>query len=277
LKFKSVFALFNIIVGVSCIFVFAMPFFALGAEYATSFWSANWPLAVSLVVILLGIDIFFALNWRLFALLEREDWPALTHYLEERIIGKGQWSSRLVHLLANTYLVLSDPQSVAALEAKAKHAKPGLIEQNALVFGVAHILSNKPEEAKAFFSARLSGRKQGGSRRAVYDWLEWYYVFSLLLLHDFAGAADKLLLLASNAKDGLVTALSYSFLHDSIARALPERKEELASAAEAARSRLLKRFPTRAAFQKELQGASAEIHVVVLSKSINEAAESLYS
>ncbi|GAB1481489.1 hypothetical protein MASR2M78_03040 [Treponema sp.] len=270
MKFKSIFALFNIVVGVSFIFVFAMPFFALGSEYALSFWKGNWPLALLLIVVLIGIDIFFALNWRLFALLEREDWPALTHYLEERIIGKGQWSPRLVHLLANTYLVLSDPAAVESLESKVRQAKPSLLERNALVFGLAHILSNNHEKAKEFFLARLQRKKQG-------DWLQWYYVFSLLLLHDFSSAADTIENLAVDAKDALVTALCYSFLKDTLAHALPERTDTLIRLAKTARERVLARFPTRESFEKEIQRAGADIHVVVLSKSIHEAADSLYS
>ncbi len=270
MKFKSIFVLFNAVVGISFLFVFAMPFFALGAEYAGTFWAANWPLALALVVVLLVINGFFILNWQLFTLLEREDWPALVHYLEDRLLKKGRWNSRLVRLLANTYLVLSDTRAVAALESKAA-AKPALIDRNALVFGIAHVLANDPAGSVAFFSARRASGKAESP-----EWVEWYYAFSLLLTRDFSAAADVLLPLSAHAKDALVTALSASFLGDAIARALAPRSEELAAAAEAARKRVLKRLPTRSAWDKEVERARADIHVVVLAKSLGEAASALY-
>ena len=271
MKFKSIFVLFNAVVGISFLFVFAMPFFALGAEYALTFWAANWPLALALVAVLLIINAFFIVNWRLFILLEREDWPALAHYLEGRVIGKGRWNSRLVRLLANTYLVLSDPRAVATLEGKVAAAKPKLIDKNALVFGVARVLSGDAAGAVSFFSARRVSKKTESP-----EWVEWYYAFSLLLAHDFQAAADALLPLSATAKDAIVVALSASFLGDSIARALPARQAELAAAAEAARSRVLKRFPSRDQWNKEAEKARADIHAVVLAKSIDEAAAGLY-
>lgn len=271
MKFKSIFALFNAVVGISFLFVFAMPFLALGVEYAGSFWAANWPLALALVVVLSGIDAFFIANWRLFTLLEREDWPALAHHLEERVVKKGRWSARLVRLLANTYLVLSDAAAVSALEAKAAKAKPILVDKNALVFGVARVLANDPASSVSFFAARRKSKKTESP-----EWVEWYYAFSLLLSRDFASAADVLLPLSSSAKDALVVALAASFLGDSVSRALPSRAAEFGAAADAARARVLKRLPTRAAWDKEVERARADIHAVVLSKSIEEAAKGLY-
>jgi hypothetical protein len=271
LKFKSIFILFNLVIIASFVFVFAMPFFALGPDFARTFWLSNWPLALVLVLILGGIDGFFISNQRLFSLLEREDWPALVSYLEDRVVKKGRYSSRLVRLLANTYLVLSDSAAVVALEAKVAAAKPALLDKNALVFAVARILANDPPGAASF----LAERKKSGKVEAP-EWVQWYHAFSLLLNRDFSGAADVLLPLASIAKDPLVIGLSASFMGDSISRALPERKDALAQSADAAKQRVLKGLPTRAAWDKETERARSEIHVVILSKSLEEAAKSIY-
>ncbi len=271
MKFKSIFILFNLVIIASFVFVFAMPFFALGAEFARTFWLSNWPLALVLVLILGGIDGFFISNQRLFALLEREDWPALVSYLEDRVVKKGRYSSRLVRLLANTYLVLSDSAAVVALEAKVAAAKPALLDKNALVFAVARILANDPAGAASF----LAERRKSGKAEAP-EWVQWYHAFSLLLNRDFSGAADVLLPLSSIAKDPLVIGLSAFFMGDSIRRALPERKDALSQASDAAGQRVLKGLPTRAAWDKETERARAEIHVVILSKSLEEAARNIY-
>lgn len=271
MKFKSVFLLFNIAVGASFLFVFAMPFMALGGEYALSFWKANWPLASALLAVLAAIDGFFAYNWKLFSLLEREDWPALAHYLENRIIGRGRWNPRLVRLLANTHLVLSDAAAVVELERKAAAAKPKLLDKNALVFGVARVLLNDPAAAASFFAARRAAAGEG-----VDEWIDWYYGFSLLLDRRFGEAADILLPLADRARDAIVAALCAAFLKGAVARALPERAAECARSAEAAEKRVKARLPTAAAWNKEVENARADIHVVVLGKSIEDAARQLY-
>jgi hypothetical protein len=49
----------------------------LGTEFALTFFRTGWPLALVLILILGGLDIFYFTNRRLFFLLEREDWPAL--------------------------------------------------------------------------------------------------------------------------------------------------------------------------------------------------------
>ena len=110
------------------------------------------------------IDGFFGYNWKLFSLLEREDWPALAHYLEDRVVRKGRWNSRLVKLLANTHLVLSDASAVIELEMKAAAAKPAVLSKVALVFGVARVLKNDPSGAVAFFAARRGPKKIGKPR-----------------------------------------------------------------------------------------------------------------
>jgi hypothetical protein len=272
LKFKSVFVLFNVAVGLSFVFVFAMPFVALGGGYAATFWRTNWPLASALVVVLGAIDVFFAFNWKLFTLLEREDWPALAAYLEERVVRKGRWNSRLVRLLANTHLVLSDADAVVALEAEAAKAKPSLLDKNALVFGVARVLKNDPPSAAAFFASRRGPKKSENP-----EWVEWYYAFCLLLDRKFEEAADVLLPLSGSAKDAVVAALCASFLRNAVARALPSRAAECEAAAAAAAERVKRKFATRAAWNKELENARADIHVVVLGKSIEEAADLLYA
>jgi len=259
-------------VGISLLFVFAMPFFALGSQYAGSFWVSNWPLALVLFGVLLALDLFFALNWTLFALLEREDWPALSVYLEKRVVDKKRWSPRLTRLLANTYLVLADAAAVVSLEKKVAEEKPALLDRNALVFGVARVLMGDAEASVSFFSDRV-GKKNLENP----DWVEWYLAFSLLLAKDFSRAADTLLPLAAKSRDALVTGLAWHFLGGTLIHALPDRTAEINGATETARKRVLGKLPTKESWNKEFTRANAEIHVVVLSKSLDEASSRLYS
>lgn len=275
MKSSTIFILFNVVVGASFLFLFGLPFLVLGGASALEFWAGNWPPAVALAAVLAGIDGYFLANRRLFSLLEQENWPALTHYLEDRIVTRGRWSAALVRLLANTYLVLADAAAVGRLEAKLAAAKPRWLEREALVFGVARVLSG--EGAAEFFAARLAARGGKAAKGAGAEWLDWYYAFALLLRRDFAAAADVLAPLSARAKDALVVGLSAFFLEDSLAKALPARAADLAAAAASARARLTAKLPSRAAWEKEVERGRASIHVVVLNKSLAEAGERFYA
>jgi len=270
LKFKSIFILFNAVIILSFCFVFAMPFIALGAEFALSFWKTSWPLGLLLLVILTGFDIFFMTNVKLFELLEREDWPALVQYLEDRVLKQHRYTQRLVKLLIHSYLVMSDPQSVIALEATLKKEKPQLLRKNTLLFGLSHVLKGDHAGAATLFL------EQETNNGLTNEWEQWYLCFALLLQQKFSDAADRLITLAQHGKDSLVCALSALFLQDTIQKAVPEKAEQAKGAAETAKQRIKRTLPDRKAWNKELGKAQGEIHVIILAKSLDDAARYIY-
>jgi hypothetical protein len=174
--------------------------------------------------------------------------------------------------LANTYLVLSDSAAVLALEKKVSQVKPPLLDKNALVFGLARVLSKDHGGAVSFFSDRLKNPKVESP-----EWVRWYYGFSLLLVRDFPGAANALVPLALTAQDPLVTVLAQDFLAQTVISAIPERSEEIEASVAQARTRILKTLPTKTAWNREIEKSRTEIHVVILSKSLEEAGQRLYS
>ncbi|MFQ3547344.1 MAG: hypothetical protein SNJ56_03325, partial [Termitinemataceae bacterium] len=191
MKFKSIFIIFNIVIFISFAFVFAMPLFVLGIDFAATFWKSSWPLAALLLLILAAFDAFFLINNRLFTLLEREDWPALVQYLEERVIKGGRYSPRLVKLLIHSYLVLSDPASIITLKDRIAKKKPTLISANVLLFGIAYILKGNHDEALQFFKEQ----ETSGTLRKN-EWAQWYLCFVMMLQKQYAEATDRLIHLA---------------------------------------------------------------------------------
>jgi hypothetical protein len=242
-----------------------VPYFILGRELSLPIWRSSWPAALIFFGILLGFDVFYALNGRLFLLLEREDWPALAQYLEDRVLRKGRYSPRLVRILADTYLVLSDSAAVISLENKLAIVKPALVEANALIFAAARILGGDYAGAVRFLEERL---KAGGARNAL--WLRWYYGFALLLDRRFSPAADEFAALALDAPEAVVTGLAAYFLTGTLGRALPERRLELTAAAMDGRSRLKKAFPRKERWDKEVARIGGDVYTVILSKYITE-------
>jgi hypothetical protein len=248
-----------------------MPFFILGSSFSRSFWLSNWYLLLVFVLILGTVDSYYFVNRRLFLLLEKEDWPALVYYLEEKVIRRGKYTPRLIQLLANTYLVLSDSVAVMSLEKKVAIARPALLESNALVFGAARILGRDIPGAVRFFAARLESGKQ-----AEGQWLRWYYGFSLLLDRQFAEAGEEFTRLAAASSDGVVAGLSSFFLAATLAAALPERAEAFKAAAAEGRNRVRAALPQRKKWIRETGKIRSEVYAAALSKYLDEAGSWIY-
>ncbi|MDR3342113.1 MAG: hypothetical protein LBT14_04880 [Treponema sp.] len=280
LRLTSVFMLFNIIIFCFLLVVCTVSFYALGIEFAFTFWRSSWPLVLVMMVVLIGLDTFWVMNYQLFLLLEREDWPALARYLEKRILEDGHYSFRLVRLLANTYLVLSDALSVINLENKTASAKPALLESNALIFGPARILGKDIPGAVQFFSARFDfvKSKSPGREFAKGDasWIRWYYGFSLFLDRQFSIAADQFMLLARGSADVLVTGLSAFYLADALYKVMFERKADLRDAASEGRDRVRKSLQSISAWNEDALKIQAAIHGVIIARALQDAGGWIY-
>lgn len=271
MKFTLVLILFNGIILFFIGLVSIMPFFMGQSSFADFYWQSGWPLLAVMLLFLGAMDAFALFNRRLFALLEREDWPALAGYLEDRVIRKGHYSPLLVKILSNAYLALSDFDGITELENKTAQAKPGLLETNALAFGAARLLSKDFSGALRFYAARLEKAKEGTA-----PWLRWYYGFSLFLDRRFSEAADQFAVLARLSPDALTAGLSAFFLTGSLVKTLPERKEELSAAAAEGRERVRKSLPSQENWGKEEAKLRAEVHGAILSTYFTEAAAWIY-
>ena len=272
MKFKSIFILLNILLLVFLAVLLLLPQVMLGSSFLTTFWRINWPLSLVWASFFIAFNTFYFINRRLFLLLEKEDWPALSRYLEERVIQKGQYSNRLVRLLANTYLVLSDSQAVINLESKVAQAKPALIDANVLVFGTARILSQDIPGAINFFKVRKDIEKT--SQR---EWISWYYAFSLLLSSRFEEAGIEFLVLAHESEDAVITGLSSYFLSGDVIRSRGEKGKKYREVSLEGRERVLKTLPELKNWQKEVARLSSEIHVAAISRYMEEARQWIYT
>ena len=272
MKFKSIFILFSMLLLIVLAFLVLLPHFMLGPYLAGSFWRNNWPFILILALIFAVFNIFYFANRRLFSLLEKEDWPALVRYLEERVIRKNRYSSRLIRLLANSYMVLSDSASVMGLENKTAIVKPALVDANALVFGTARILGKDISGAVRFFETRKDRVRPG-----IKEWVCWYYGFALLLNRQFEDAAREFSLLARLSKDGVIAALSSYFLSETIAPLIPGKRLELRDISSEGRERVRRALARIEDWNREISRLSAEIHAAAIFKYMEEAGRWLYT
>ncbi|MDR2499749.1 MAG: hypothetical protein LBD37_01545 [Treponema sp.] len=280
MKYRFMLILFNLITGIFLSLFFLAPFFLLGLDFFKLFWRSSWPLAALFFLIILGMDGYFLYNRRFFSLLEREDWPAMALFLENKVLGQGRYSSRLVRLLANTYLVLADCESVLKLENRIAAAKPLLLERHGLIFGAARVLGKQYAGAARFFQARLAKTGAGGKNQeapaGTAQWLLWYYGFSQLLDRRYQEAAEAFSAIARSSAVLVPAGLSAYFLAGTLARVLPRRRGDLNAASAEGRDRVLAALPALADWQKQIEKLQAEAHIAVLAKYLQDAAQWLY-
>jgi hypothetical protein len=275
-KFKSIIIMFNILLLLFLAALILLPRLMLGVSFSLSpfagpFWRVNWSIMLLLTLILAAFNTFYFINRRLFMLLEKEDWPALVRYLEGIVIQRGRYSSRLVRLLANSYLVLSDSPAVMSLENKTAVVKPSLVNANVLVFGTARILGKDISGAIRFFETRKNNVKAG-----LKDWVCWYHGFALLLNRQFEEAGEEFSLLARLSKDGIITGLSAFFLSDAIVKATGERGQAFGEASSLGRKRVLKSIPALKGWNREASRLSSEIHAAAISRYMGDTGRWLY-
>jgi len=216
------------------------------------------------------MGIFFLFNYRLLSLLEREDWPALAYYLEQKIFVKRRYSNRNVRLLASSYLVISDYQSVLKLESKVMLKKPSVVSKNVLIFGAARVLNGKHEEAAAFFRQHMEK-----CRVKDKQWVRWFLGFSDLLAGSFNKAEPVFSSLAAASSDALISGLSSYFLHASIFK-YSLNPQVCSVNAENGRQRVVKAIRNINNWKKEADKMASDIHIAIIRKYIDEAGEWLF-
>jgi hypothetical protein len=272
MKFRTIFILFNVVILTSFLFVFFLPIFLLGLGSWEGFWRANWYLALIFVALIFGLNAFFLINRRTFLLVEKEDWSELSAHLVARMFPKSRFSSSRVRLLVNAYLLQSDIEGIERLEAELSSKRPELLRRNALLFGVTRLLRNRSEAAEAFFRPYLDCKDVESLA-----WLRFDYGFSLVLqkrlsealpfLDEGASARDPVLCLVSAYLLGSVGAASSDLESD---------RRAVSARADAARDRIRRRY-TSAKWMKEVEGSKSEVHIVILSKLIDDAGHWLFA
>ena len=271
MKFKTIFALFNIVLVLSFCFILIMPFFLLGADYSLTFWSRNWPLVIFFIVVLAAFNGFFMLNWQLFSALEIEDWKAVSSLLSNRVLKKHKHDRRTIRLLVNAALLRGDVELVRRVEQELRENSPTALRRDAVLFGVALLLRNDPAATQRFLAPYLDGQGVDNVK-----WLGFYHAFSLVM-QKRADEAVALLQPYLNADDTVLALLSAYLTGTLCASAVDsDKRKELLSEANRVRSHLAKRY-TALRWAKECERAKGEMHIVILSKVLDDASTWLFS
>jgi len=271
MKFKTIFYLFNAVVVFSFLFIFLFPLLVLGGEYAAGFWKSNWFLGAFFLVILGVLNGFFFANWNLFEFVEREDWTALTAWLDKKIFEKGVVRIQYVRLYVNAAMLRSDLAAIDRLETFLREKKPALLRRLAVLFGVGYLLRNEADSCLAFFEPYLESPEVEAR-----GWLWLDYSFNLFLKNR-APEALPWLKRAAAQRDPVLALLAAYMTVNLVAAALPAEADRAAAraTAEGCRAGLRKRFDIER-WSREVEKAKNDVHVVILSRLIDDAGSWLF-
>jgi hypothetical protein len=263
LKFKTIFVFFNILIIVSFVSVLFMPFFMIGWDYVKVFWSENWPLAVVFIAVMAGMNSYFLWNWKLFSLLEAQDWKAVRGYLEERIYKKKKESRQTVRLLINTYIVLADIKALAELSGYLEEKASRYSGFFALELGIPWLIGNDLEAMRAYFERAL---RHPFARKK--DWLRWSCAFAGLgspMRERREAAAGDLTLLASGGSEAALRLLA-AYLLDNYA----EKGDDAWRLGQNVRTALKSSY-TRSSWEKATGRFKVSLAGLVLKQLLHEA------
>ncbi len=266
MKFKIIFILFNIVVVFSFLIVTLMPIIMLGGDYSQEFFKDSWYLFLVFIIAIGSIDTYFILNWKMFALLENENWNDLISYLEIRIYKKKNMFLPLIKILANTYLIKSDMSGILKLEKFLRKEKPGLLKKMVIPLSVPCFIDSSPEKIENFFAEFVD---QKGVAKAV--WVKFLYSFALLLNNKRDEASFSFLSLC-NTKTSPILKLLVIYSLNPFSELESDRKY---TCIELGKKELRTKFK-REKMELEFESINDNVLVLVLNKFSKEAIDWLY-
>lgn len=269
MKFKALFVTFNIVLFLSFLIIFLLPFFILDSTFMLDFWSKNWYFGIVFLAILAVVNVMFISHWKLLVFLENEDWPGLAQYLETSVFEKKRIIPRDVRLLSDSLLLLGDFATLRKLEAFLRASRPSLMPALAARFAAASVLSGDYGAVHGL-SSSLSALKP-----AKRQWLSFYDAFAWHLEKKFDAAADGMIPLAAPATDPLVAALSGYLCGTVFSGRQSLRGDELRAAAGSAKERITRQFPEKK-WRAYVDESKSDMQAVVVGKLLNETASWLY-
>ncbi len=261
MKFRILFALFNFVIIAAFALIVLMPVLVLGWEYSQVFWRGNWPVAIVFAAVLGGLNTYFGINWRLFTLLEREDWQGLIDHLEQKTVVRNRLRRQRLRMLINAYVVTGASEKITELEIRLREIDPAWVARFPLEFGIPYLLKNDAPAMEQFF-----GEMKERSNCPEPVWVRWNYGFALILQQKFDEARAVLMSIADETRNP-VQQLLIAYLLDN----LGTYDEGVRSVVDKLKSSLQSRYHGDR-WEHELERHRSDLQVLVLSKMIGDAA-----
>ena len=266
MKFRVLVIVFNAVIVASFAVIFMMPMLVLGWEYTGTFWARNWPFGLAFAAILVGVNIYFIYNWKVFSMLERESWDELIAYLEQQVYERGRFGGQRVKILINAYILRAGTDKIGDLEAFLREKRPGLVPRFSIELGIPYLTSQDAAAMEAFF-----GELKDKPRCSRPLWVRWNYAFALMLQSRADEAQGVLSAVMEETRDPLQQLLAAYLLNtygaddDNVARQVERVRSGLATRA------------TRESFARFVEKHRDNVQVLLLSQLIRDALDWLFA
>jgi hypothetical protein len=242
-----------------------MPLILVDLQQFKSFLVKNGYIGALFIGMMAIFNFYFIRNWRLFGLLERENWVALKEFLERRIFQAGKIRRNYVKLLINSYLVASDMEAISNLRSHLDQKNLRISRAFAMPLGLPYLLNKKPLEGEQYFEKLLSEKKVKEPH-----WIRWNYAFCLLQQEQFEKASTELRRIAERCRDPVLILLSL-YLLDSLSA------NDAAIVATVAQNRSeFRKSYTREKWDRRMEKPNKSFQEVVLIKLIREASDWMF-
>lgn len=262
MRFRLLFLVFNVVIIVSFVLIFLMPAFVLGWEYTRVFWSTNWPIGAVFVVVLIGLNVYFLSNWKVFTLLEQEAWEEVRAHLESQLFDRNRASAQGIRILINSYVVTGSLERMDRLAALLKEKHPRLAARLALELALPRLLSGNG----ATMVEELGATSQvPGTRRPL--WIHWCHAVALMMASRLEDAKQALIVVTREARDPLLKLLSASMLQP-----YGKGDEETRAFVASAKAELTANW-SREKIGREVDRHRQNLHVLLLSSQLEKASD----
>jgi len=238
----------------------------LGGEYSQEFFIDSWYLFLIFLIAIGSIDTYFIINWKMFSLLESENWDDLILHLEHKIFKMKSIHLPVVKILANTYLIKSDMSGIIKLEKFIRKEKPGLLKKMVILLSVPRFVDGNYDKMEEFFAEFID--KKGVAKA---EWVKFLYSFSLLLNNKRDEASISFLALCSSKISPILKLLVIYSLNPFSEIANNEKFACVSLEREKLRSQY-----KREKMELELTSINDNVLVLVLNKFSKEAVDWLY-
>lgn len=237
----------------------------LGWEYTRGFWASNWYLPVIFIAIMAILNAYFISNWKLFTLLEREDWKSILSYTYDKL-NSGKIKKQYIKIFINAALVNSDLESIKKVKELVWEKRPSWKEEFVLYFGLPYLLENEPAEMIGYYKDFLEIKTNER------QWVLWNYAFAQMLSKKFDEAKIQLKELGEIAEDPLVLALT-GYMVNGFSAA---EDQDMKTLENKIKTSLLEKYP-REKWKAAVEKSREHVQAAVLSKLIIDAENWLYS
>ena len=243
--------------------LFFMPITVLGMDYLTEFWLNNWFLPLIFLVVILVINFFFIFNWPIINYTKTGNWDGLAAVLEKRIYEKKIITYSNIRLLVYSYFLLGKENKIKNLEKFIKEKKKSLYNKTFLMFCCANLISTSNDNLQQYFEEAVSNKALEGT-----DWILINYAFVLISGKDFDKALEVLGKIGKVKNKPILELTKMYFMYIA---SHTEDQENI----NLLKENFIKKV-SAVKFEKKFEIEKGDIHILFLSKIINQAKEWAY-